>query len=128
MIWLPSFEQVCLLHQKVIAATGGSGGIRDQGLIESALFRAQSSFGGVEVYASLESKAAAVCCGLIQNHGFVDGNKRIGITCMLLILLHNGKKVSYSQQELIDLGLAVAQSQMDVEDVEAWINAREVIF
>ncbi len=82
MIWLPSFEQVCLLHQKIVDATGGSAAIRDSGLIESALFRAQSAFGGVGAYPSLEAKAAAVGCGLVQNHGFVDGNKRIGVTCM----------------------------------------------
>ncbi len=121
MIWLPSFEQVCLLHQKVAEATGGSAAMRDSGLIESALFRAQGSFGGVEAYATLESKAAAVCCGLVQNHGFIDGNKRIGVTCMLLMLKHNGRRLCYTQQELIDLGLAIAQSRCSVESVTAWI-------
>lgn len=121
MIWLPSFEQVCLLHQKIVDATGGSAAIRDSGLIESALFRAQSAFGGVEAYPSLEAKAAAVGCGLVQNHGFVDGNKRIGVTCMLLILRHNGVALRYTQQELIDLGLDMAQSRCDAAAVTAWI-------
>lgn len=95
--------------------------MRDPNLIESALFRAQSAYGGVEVYPSLEAKAAAICCGLIQNHGFIDGNKRVGVACMLLILGHNGERLVYSQEELAELGLSVARSQYGVSEVAAWI-------
>ena len=96
-------------------------------MIQSALFRAESSYGGVEVYSSLDSKAAAVCCGLIQNHGFVDGNKRIGVACMLLILRHNGRRLEFSQQELVDLGLSVAQSIYNVDAVIEWIAKHSVL-
>lgn len=121
MTWLPNFQEVCLLHEKIVKATGGSAALRDRSLVESALFRAQGAFGGVEAYPTLEAKAAALCCGLVQNHGFVDGNKRIGVTSMLLVLRRNGVILHYTQQELIELGLEVAKSRWDVPEVPAWI-------
>lgn len=125
MIWLPTIENVLLLHHKLIEATGGADGVRDLGLIESALSRALAAFGGVEAYSGLAEKAAAVGCGLTQNHGFVDGNKRIGMAAMLLILRRNGVQLSYSQDELVGLGLEVAQGCADVEQVAAWIRQHQ---
>ena len=121
MIWIPTLEQIMLLHTKLVARTGGSDGVRDAGLIESALMRANASFGGVEAYPGIVDKAAAVCCGLIGNHGFVDGNKRIGVAVMLLILRKNGVALQYTQLELIRLGLDAAQGLLDVPDVVQWI-------
>lgn len=121
MIWLPTVENVLLLHQKLIDRSGGSAGVRDLGLIESALARAEAAFGGVEAYQGTIRKAAAVGCGLTQNHGFVDGNKRIGMAAMLLILRRNGVKLAYTQAELVTLGLEVAQGKADTEQVAAWI-------
>lgn len=122
MIWLPTVEHILLLHRKLIACSGGSSGVRDMGLIESAIARDQAAFGEVELYSSIEQKSAAIGCGLTQNHGFVDGNKRIGMAAMLLILRRNGVHISYTQQELIELGLAVAQGVLDVEETTAWIQ------
>lgn len=123
MIWLPTFEQVILLHSKLIAKTGGCDGVREAGLIESALARASASFGGVEAHPGILGKAAAAGCGLAQNHGFIDGNKRIGIAVMLLILRRNNVSLRYTQDELINLGLSIAQGTMDVPDVEAWLTS-----
>lgn len=86
MTWLPSFEQILRFHKKLVESTGGAIEVRDKGLIDSAINRANASFGGFDLYVSVEEKAAAIGVGLIQNHGFVDGNKRIGIAAMLLIL------------------------------------------
>lgn len=122
MIWLPTVEHILLLHRKLIACSGGSSGVRDMGLIASAIARGQAAFGEVELYSSIEQKSAAIGCGLTQNHGFVDGNKRIGMAAMLLILRRNGVHISYTQQELIELGLAVAQGVLDVEETTAWIQ------
>ena len=121
-IWLPTLEQILILHERLILKTGGSNGIRDIGLIESALARANASFADVELYPGLLSKAAAICCGLTQNHGFVDGNKRIGVTAMLMILRQNGIQLQYTQEELVILGLSVAQGQMDIAQVESWLQ------
>lgn len=122
-IWLPTLDHVLLLHEKLIAQTGGANGVRDMGLIESALARASASFGGVEAHPGIIAKAAAVGCGLTQNHGFVDGNKRIGMAAMLLILRRNGIVLKYTQDELVSLGLSVACGQMSVQDAAAWIEA-----
>ena len=126
MIWLPTIEHILLLHQKMIACSGGSAGVRDTGLIESALARGQAAFGDVELYPAIEQKAAAIGCGLTQNHGFVDGNKRIGMAAMLLILRRNGVQLAYTQEELIELGLAVAQGTVDVEETIAWIQSHTI--
>jgi len=122
MIWLPTTENVVLLHQKLIEASGGSAGVRDIGLIESAVNRAKAAFSGVEAHPGIVAKAAAVGCGLTQNHGFVDGNKRIGMAVLLLILRRNGVHLSYTQDELVALGLAVAQGDADLEKVQNWIE------
>lgn len=123
MIWLPSVEEVQLLHKKLVEASGGSAGVRDLGLIESAINRATAAFGGIEAHRGIVAKAAAIGCGLTQNHGFVDGNKRIGMATMILILRRNGIWLSCSQGDMIALGLAVAQGVADVDTVQKWIEA-----
>lgn len=122
MIWLPTLQHVIKLHEKTVARSGGSQGVRDAGLIESALMRANAAFGTSEAYSTIEEKAAAVCCGLIGNHGFVDGNKRIGVMVMLLILHKNGVTIRYTQGELIRLGLDAAQGLFSVADITGWIK------
>lgn len=126
MIWLPTIENILLLHQKMIMCSGGSAGVRDIGLIESALARGRAAFGDIELYPTIEQKAAAIGCGLTKNHGFVDGNKRIGMASMLLILRRNGVQLAYTQEELIELGLAVAQGLFDVEETFSWIRKHTV--
>lgn len=121
MIWLPSLDQIFELHALLIERTGGASGIRDAGLVESALMRARAGFGEVEAYDTLPLKAAAVCCGLISNHGFVDGNKRVGIAALCLILRKNETRLAYTQQELITLGLTIAQGEMSEAAVAEWI-------
>lgn len=126
MIWLPAPEAVLRLHQKMIDSSGGSHGIRDMGLIESAVARASAAFGDTEAYPGVVAKAAAMGCGLAQNHGFIDGNKRIGMAVMLLILRRNGVALHYSQEELTGLGLSVARGDADIAEVVAWIESHIV--
>jgi len=118
-----SVSDIIVLHQKVIDKTGGSHGIRDLGLIESAVSRAYTTFGGNDLYETVEAKIAATAYSLVSNHGFVDGNKRIGIAAMLLLLQLSGYKLQYSQQELIDLGLGLAAGNLDENDIQQWIKA-----
>jgi len=119
---LLDIENVILFHKKIINQTGGSNGIRDLGLIESALNRGLITFGGRELYESLEMKISVITHSFIRNHGFVDGNKRIGISVMLLLLKMNYIVIKYSQQELIDLGLGVAEGRLNEDDILAWIE------
>lgn len=125
--WLPDIDVVLRLHSKIVFHSGGSDGLRDTGLIDSAIARANASFGGVDACPTLFEKAAAMGCGLAQNHGFIDGNKRIGMAVMLLILRRNSAHLVYEQQELVALGLAVAQGTADVPDVLAWIRAHQIV-
>ena len=123
MIWLPNIDQVIEMHSILIRRTGGSDGIRDLGLIESALARASAGFGEFERYPSVIAKTAAIAHGLGSNHGFIDGNKRFGVAVMLLILRKNDVQLSYTQQELIRLGLDIATDCVNPDDIIAWIEA-----
>ena len=126
MIWLPTVEQIVRLHAKLIAKSGGADGVRDVGLIESAIMRAAAGYADYDVYPTIVQKAAAVCCGLVGNHGFIDGNKRIGVAAMLLILRKNGIMIQYTQQELIKVGLDLAQGLITVEECAHWIEQHKV--
>lgn len=114
-------DEVIRLHEKLLSATGGSPGLRDQGLLESAVWSADAAFGNVERYPSIEERAARLSYALISNHAFVDGNKRIGILAMLVTLDLNDVALQYSQIELIELGLAVANGQAKFDDILEWI-------
>ena len=114
-------RQVLLLHQQLVEETGGEQGVRDEGLLESALYAPFQEYGDAVAYPSLQQKAARLCYGLVKNHPFVDGNKRIGTHVMLVFLALNGIDLSYTQQELIDIIFAVAASQTSAADLLQWI-------
>lgn len=120
-----SKNQVTALHSALIREFGGIDGIRDEGLLESALAAPFQTFGGEPVYPSLQAKAAQLGFGLIRNHPFVDGNKRIGAHTMLVFLAVNGIELRYEQQELIDIVLSVAASQIDRQGLLQWILDHE---
>ncbi len=115
-------SQVLEYHGKIIKKTGGADGVRDIRLIESALQRAYTSFDGKDLYETTITKVAVIAHSLISNHGFVDGNKRIGVAVMLLLLQYNDIKMNFSQSELIQLGLNVASGNLNHMGIEIWIN------
>lgn len=117
-----SQDKVLLLHQLIIAESGGSNEIRDIGLLDSALNNAFQTFDGNELYPTKEEKGAQIGFSLVSNHAFVDGNKRIGLLVMLSFLEINGIHLLYTDEELIELGLALADGTMKYEDLLAWIN------
>ena len=110
-----------MLHTQLIESTGGCGGVRDDGLLDSALESPFQSFGGEELYPSIQAKAARLCYGLVKNHAMLDGNKRIGAHAMLVFLAVNGYELDYTQKELADLILDVADGKQGYEDILAWI-------
>lgn len=116
-----SKEQVLMLHSRLIKVTGGSDGIRDEGMLDSALANPFQSFGGEELYPSIQVKAAQLCFGLVKNHPMIDGNKRLGTHVMLVFLALNGYELSYSQKELSDTILALASGEIGAEDILKWI-------
>ena len=118
---LLTVDEIISLHKKLIEKTGGSDGIRDINLLESAVFSAEASFGDKECYPTVEEKAARLMYALTNNHAFVDGNKRIGVFVMLITLKLNKAELKYTQDELISLGLAVASGETDYEKIYKWI-------
>lgn len=121
-----SEDKVLLLHQLLIQETGGSAGVRDEGLLNSALEGAYATFDGVELYPSKEEKAARIGYTLIANHAFVDGNKRIGMYIMLSFLEVNGIKMCPSNADVVQAGLGVASGSMKYDDLLAWVNEHKV--
>ena len=120
-----SKEKVKLLHQLLAEATGGSVGIRDEGLLDSALESAFSGFGDQEFYPSKEEKGARLGYALISNHAFVDGNKRIGIYIMLTFLEMNGIRIRCTDEELVHVGLSVADGSMKYDELLQWVRDHE---
>ncbi len=108
----PSLQQVLLLHDRTIVIHGGSQGIRDIGLVESALLAAQQSFGGQDLYPTIHAKAGALWHGFVCNHGFVDGNKRIGLIVASTFLRMNGFQLKMPQAKAEEITLELACSQL----------------
>lgn len=118
--------QVLLIHDQLISETGGSSGLRDEGMLDSALNAPFQTFGGEDVYPSLQQKAARLCFGLVKNHPFVDGNKRIGAHTMLVFLALNGIDLQHSQTELSDVILQLAAGEIEATDLLHWILAHQI--
>lgn len=120
-----SQDKVLLLHQLIIEESGGSNEIRDLGLLDSALNNAFQTFDGKELYPTKEEKGAQIGFSLVSNHAFVDGNKRIGLLVMLSFLEINGIHLSFTDEELIEIGLALAEGTMKYEELLNWINSHK---
>ena len=119
-------KQLLMLHGELIRETGGSDGLRDEGLLDSALSAPFQGFGDVGSFPSLQQKGARLGYGLICNHAFVDGNKRIGAHVMLLFLSLNGIELEYTQEELSDMVLDVAAGRSRFEDMIQWIIKHQI--
>ena len=118
-------EQILNYHKELIDRYGGSHGIRDEKLFDSALAAPFQSFGGMDFYPSIEEKAARLGYGLAANHPFHDGNKRIGAHAMLAFLSLNGIKLSYTTDELSDIFLSIASGNTDESELLDWINSHK---
>ena len=116
-----SVKQVKKLHEELLRETGGSDGLRDESLLESALNSPFASFGGEYLYRSIELQAARLAFSLVKNHPFVDGNKRVGIMVMLIFLELNGIALSVNDEQLIEVGLSLADGTMTDRQLAAWI-------
>lgn len=119
-------RQVLMLHDQLIASTGGSNGLRDEGLLQSALAAPFQSFDGADAFQSIQQKAARLAYGLVKNHPFVDGNKRIGAHTMLVFLALNGIDLDYTQEELSEIILSVAASESGYDELLRWLLEHEL--
>ena len=117
-----SKEKVLLLHQLMAETTGGSVGVRDNDLLESALEICFATFDGADLYPTKEEKGARLGYALISNHAFVDGNKRIGVYIMLTFLEMNGIRIHATNEDVIHIGLSVADGSMQYADLLEWVR------
>jgi death-on-curing protein len=119
-------EQVLYIHSRLVAEVGGSHGIRDLGLLESAVARPQAAFEGKDLYPDVFRKAAALMESLIGNHPFVDGNKRTGISAAVLFLRVNGYRLTVSNSDLEAQTMRVVTEDMPVEELADWLQSNSV--
>lgn len=117
-----SAEQILFIHARMIEETGGSHGVRDLGMLLSALGRSQASFEDQVLYPDIFSKAAALMESLISNHPFVDGNKSTGAAAAGLFLHRNGYRLTASNEDLVGITTRVAQSQASLEELATWLR------
>lgn len=117
-----SVEEVASLHSLLIAQSGGSSGLRDIGALESAVAQPEASFGGQPLYPMISDKAAALGFSLIQNHPFVDGNKRVGQAAMEVFLILNGHELDASVDDQEKIVLGVASGRTSRMDLAEWLS------
>lgn len=122
MIVYISLDEVLAIHDDMVERYGGSFGIRDLGLIQSAIARPQATFGGEDLYPTVIDKAAALFHSLIFNHAFTDGNKRTSLTSTARFLFLNGFILKAEEKELIDFPLRVENSHLDIEEISKWLK------
>lgn len=118
-----SQEKVLLLHQLITEETGGDNGVRDFGLLDSALESVYQTFDGKELYPTKQEKGARLGYALISNHALVDGNKRIGMYVMLAFLQVNGIHIHPTNEEVARVGIAIAAGEMGYEELLEWVKA-----
>jgi death on curing protein len=121
---LIGLEGLVWMHTVAVEEFGGSSGIRDRGLLESALARPLASFAGRNLYDTPFKRAAALAESLVLNHGFVDGNKRTAMYAMAAWLEREGYVIEAARGELRDLALAIASHELSMEQIAAWLEQR----
>ena len=114
-------RQILALHSALAAQSDGIDTLRDEGLLDSAIHAPLQTFDGTPLYPTLLEKAARLGYGLIRNHPFSDGNKRIGAHAMLVFLAVNGVELTYTQPQLSDIILQVAADEKDYPDLLDWL-------
>lgn len=117
-----TLEILLAIHDSMIEKYGGSFGVRDLGLLDSALARPQSSFAGEDLYPTILDKAATLFHSLIFNHAFVDGNKRTTLTTTARFLFVNGYELKAADEELINFPLRVENQHLDIEKISDWLK------
>ncbi|MBD5390918.1 type II toxin-antitoxin system death-on-curing family toxin [bacterium] len=117
-------ERILLLYQMMVEATGGTFGIRDETMLDSAIEAAYQTFDGVELFPTKLEKAARLGFGLVSNHPFIDGNKRIGIYVMLSFLEVNGIVLEFTDAEIEDMALGIAAGKYNYKDILESLNRK----
>lgn len=118
-----SFSEILRIHQLVIAESGGAGGIRDVGALGSCVAQPQMTFGGQELYPTIEAKATSLCFSIVMNHPFVDGNKRVGHAAMETFLVLNGLELVADVDNAEQVVLSLAGHELSREGLLNWVRS-----
>lgn len=116
-------EQIIMLHEAIYERYGGSCGVLNEGMLDSALQAPFQTFGGEELFPDTKDKILRLAYGLIKNHSFRDGNKRIGALVLLVLLELNGWHVNATNEEFADIIMGIAASEKNDEDLKKWVEA-----
>ena len=119
-------EDIMNIHSQAIDMYGGLDGVRDYGAIDSVIQGIYLTFDEEELYPTVVDKASFLAYGLIKNHAFLDGNKRVGVATMLVFLQMNGYNIECTNEQLIDFGLGVAKSELEQPEIAEWIESHHV--
>lgn len=117
-----SIKQALEVHTEMVMRFGGTNGVRDNSLLESALARPFMTFDGIDLYPTVVEKAAAIIESIVVNHPFLDGNKRTGYTLGRLVLMEEGLDITATENEKYDFVIAVASGTLDYEGIVEWLN------
>ena len=123
-MYSPSLEQVLFIHERLIASSGGSPGVKDAGRLQAALAQPFATYDGEDLYSGVLSKAVALAYFLIQGHPFHDGNKRVGYAAMLVMLRQNDYQLKAEVDDAERVVLGVASSQISHAEFEAWVRSK----
>ncbi len=115
-------EQVLFIHSRLVAETGGGRGLRDLGMLLSALGRPQSTFDENDLYGDVFLKAAALMDSLVRNHPFVDANKRTALVSTALFLQINGNRFVANNEEIVGFSMACARSELSLQQIAGWFQ------
>lgn len=121
-----TLKEVLFIHKQAIFKFGGTTGVRDYDLLESAIKRPYMTFDNVDLYPNVEDKASAILESIVKNHPFVDGNKRTGYILMRYLLLKSGKDIQADKNEKYQLVIGVAEGQISFEEIKDWIKNKIV--
>ncbi|HID55731.1 TPA: type II toxin-antitoxin system death-on-curing family toxin [Candidatus Poribacteria bacterium] len=115
-------DEVLLIHERILDKFGGAGGLRDWGLLDSAVNRPRAAFEGKDLYPDLFTKAAALGHSLALNHPFVDGNKRTAWEAMHTFIEENGYSLQAEHEEIVELMLRIEDKSLGVEQIAEWLK------
>ena len=115
-------DQIIMLHNAIYERYGGALGVLNEGMLDSAVQAPFQTFGGEELLPDTKDKIIRLAYGLIKNHSFIDGNKRIGALVLLTLLELNGYHVHATNEDFIDIIMGIAASEKDDTDLKNWVD------
>jgi death-on-curing protein len=119
-------ELVISIHKLLIKEFGGSDGLRDLSVLESAVNRPFQTFDQIDLYPNTADKAAAIIESIVKNHPFIDGNKRTGYVVMRLMLMEDDLDIQATEDEKYDFVIQIADGRLDFEQIKQWIEEKLV--